>query len=446
MTQLFSNNANTLLDATITAGATSLAVSAGDGAEFQAPTDGDFELITLSDGTNIEVLKVTARSTDTFTVVRGQEGTTPFAFVAGAIVEGRVTADTLAGLRRANKNLVIGGDFHLNPWQRGVSFTSVAAATYTADRFEYDKVGAMVHDVSKAADAPLIAEAGVFTQNSLLVDCTTIDAAIAAGDFATIGTKLEGYDFTRIAQRKFTVSFWHKHTKTGVYCVAFRNSGADRSFAAEYTQAVSDTWERSTVTVDASPSAGTWDYVNGVGLEVTFALAAGTTFHTTADAWQTGNFLATVNQVNACDNVANNFKIALIQVEAGDTATDFEQRTFSEELELCQRYFQKSYDQGVAPGTSSVIPLQVSWKDTTTSAIGGTTVTFPVVMRAVPTSVVYDFVGNSGKFTTLDASANRTNNGTINQTTVSQSRLTVRTFATASVAGLEFQYTVDAEL
>lgn len=350
MTQLFSNNASTLLDATITAGATSLTVSTGDGAEFQSPTDSDFELITLSEGANIEIMKVTARSGDVFTVVRGEEGTTGFAFTAGAVVEARATADTLAGLRRANKNLVIGGDFHTNPWQRGVSFISVATEDYTADRFEYRKAGVMVHDVSKAADAPTVAEAGIFTQNSILLDCTTIDASIAAGDFTIIGTRIEGYDWSRIAQRKFTISFWHKHTKTGIYCVAFRNAGSDRSFVAEYTQAVTDTWERSTITVDASPSAGTWDYVNGIGLNVTFALAAGTTFHTTAGVWQTGSFLATANQVNGVDNVANNFRLALIQIEAGDVATDFEQRAFAEELALSQRYFEKSYDTAVASG------------------------------------------------------------------------------------------------
>lgn len=392
MPQLFSNNASTLLDATITAGATSLTVSTGDGAEFQSPTDGDFELITLSEGANIEVMKVTARSGDVFTVVRGREGTTGFAFTAGAIVEGRVTANTLAGLRRANKNLIIGGDSHTNPWQRGTSFISVANGDYTADRFQYQKVGVMVHDVTKAADAPTLAEAGIFTQNSILVDCTTIDASIAAGDFTTLGTKIEGYDFTRIAQRKFTISFWHKHTKTGIYCVAFRNAGSDRSFVAEYTQTVTDTWERSTVTVDASPSAGTWDYINGIGLNVTFALAAGTTFHTTAGAWQTGNFIATANQVNACDDVANNFRLALIQIEAGGVATDFEQRSFEEEVSLSQRYYWKTFSPSVVPAQNTGDRVGCIALTSHQSLANTAFVSFvhPVIMRTVPTIVTYN--------------------------------------------------------
>lgn len=446
MTQLFSNNANTLLDATITAGATSLTVSTGDGAEFQSPTDGDFELITLSDGVNIEIMKVTARSSDVFTVVRGQEGTAAFAFVAGAIVEGRVTADTLAGLRRANKNLIIGGDFHTNPWQRGVSFISVADGDYTADRFEYRKVGVMVHDITKAVDAPTVAEAAIFTQNSLLVDCTTIDASIAAGDFTTIGTKIEGYDWSRIAQRKFTISFWHKHTKTGIYCVAFRNAGSDRSFVAEYTQAVSDTWERSTVTVDASPSAGTWDYVNGIGLNVTFALAAGTTFHTTADAWQTGNFFATVNQVNACDDVANNFRLALIQIEAGGVATGFEGRAFSEELDLCLRYFEKSYDAGVAPGTVTTNgAIYVNMRSSFLPQIS-TTKTKP--KRAAPTVAIFSV--NSG---TVALMAEFTSAGTFVADRaavvlfIGTEAFSVNGTGTATTNNLvRYQYTADAEL
>lgn len=106
MAQLFSNNADTLLDATITAVATSITVSAGDGALFTSPTGGDFELVTLVEGTNIEIVKMTARTTDTLTVVRAQEGTTGFAFTAGATVSARTTAATLDALREARAGLL----------------------------------------------------------------------------------------------------------------------------------------------------------------------------------------------------------------------------------------------------------------------------------------------------------------------------------------------------
>jgi hypothetical protein len=47
------------------------------------------------------IVKVTARSTDTFTIVRGQEGTTPSAFTGGDKVELRITAATMSSAAQA---------------------------------------------------------------------------------------------------------------------------------------------------------------------------------------------------------------------------------------------------------------------------------------------------------------------------------------------------------
>ena len=92
---LFTNNAITTLASAITNSATSLTVAAAAGARFPTPTSPDFFYATLIEGANIEVVKVTARSTDTFTIVRGQDGTTGTAFGIGARVELRVNAALL---------------------------------------------------------------------------------------------------------------------------------------------------------------------------------------------------------------------------------------------------------------------------------------------------------------------------------------------------------------
>lgn len=95
-----SNNASSRLAANITAAATSLSVTPGDGAEFPSLSAGQFFMATLvkSDGTT-EVVKVTARTTDTFTIVRAAEAvagvTTAYAFSAGDKVEARLTAGSL---------------------------------------------------------------------------------------------------------------------------------------------------------------------------------------------------------------------------------------------------------------------------------------------------------------------------------------------------------------
>lgn len=249
------------------------------------------------------------------------------------------------------KNALINGDFQV--WQAGTSFAAMASSQYMADNWKYVNVGTMVHTGSQSSDVPTIAEAGRKIPYSLLIDCTTADASIAAGDYCMAATYVEGYDFVYIAGVGLCHQFWHKHTKAGTYCVGYVNGVGDRSFVREYTQAVSDTWELATVLIDASPSAGTWNYTNGVGMVVCFVLAAGTDFQTAAGAWQTGNYFATANQVNACDDVANNFRLAGVQLEKGSVATAFDVRTFNDELLLCQRYYEKTFDYDTTPANAS---------------------------------------------------------------------------------------------
>ena len=91
---LFTNNAATTLASSILVGATSLTVAAGQGALFPTLAGSAYFYCTLSNtaGTTIEIVKVTARSTDTFTIVRAQDNTTASAFSAGDKVELRLTA------------------------------------------------------------------------------------------------------------------------------------------------------------------------------------------------------------------------------------------------------------------------------------------------------------------------------------------------------------------
>ena len=106
LTQLFSNNAVSLLTAPITATSTSLTVIPGSGALYPQPTgDGsDYFLITLEDqsATVREIIKVTARVGDTlyFSLAdRGLEGTTARSWSCSSghdtLVDHRITAETL---------------------------------------------------------------------------------------------------------------------------------------------------------------------------------------------------------------------------------------------------------------------------------------------------------------------------------------------------------------
>ena len=100
MSQLFANNAYSALGSSILIGATSLTLASGTGSRFPTPSGGDYFLLTLADTSGgsesaWEIVKVTARSVDTLTIERAQEGTTARAWASGVPVDLRVTAGSI---------------------------------------------------------------------------------------------------------------------------------------------------------------------------------------------------------------------------------------------------------------------------------------------------------------------------------------------------------------
>lgn len=96
MPVLYTNNAVSTLSASITNVATSFSVASGHGARFPSISGGDYFYATLVDSAgNIEIVRVTARATDTFTVTRGQDGTTARAYSVGDRVDLRITKSML---------------------------------------------------------------------------------------------------------------------------------------------------------------------------------------------------------------------------------------------------------------------------------------------------------------------------------------------------------------
>jgi hypothetical protein len=90
------NNAVGYLAVAISASDVGLVLEAGNGAVFPTLTGDEFFYATLvSPLGTYEIVKVTARIGDTFTVVRAQEGTAAASFAAGALLEQRVTAASI---------------------------------------------------------------------------------------------------------------------------------------------------------------------------------------------------------------------------------------------------------------------------------------------------------------------------------------------------------------
>ena len=102
MTVLFANLAGATLAAAITNSATAIALSAGEGALFPSPTTDQWFPLVLQAASNpatYEIVRATARSGDTLTIVRAQEGTTALSFNAGDLAQNRVTMASLEGLQ-----------------------------------------------------------------------------------------------------------------------------------------------------------------------------------------------------------------------------------------------------------------------------------------------------------------------------------------------------------
>ena len=102
----FTNNAATSLASGITNVATSLTVASGKGALFPTLSGGDVFYATLANSSGVvEIVQVTARTTDTFTIVRGQDGTTAVAWNTGDKVELRPTAVSMTAMAQKANNL-----------------------------------------------------------------------------------------------------------------------------------------------------------------------------------------------------------------------------------------------------------------------------------------------------------------------------------------------------
>lgn len=302
--------------------------------------------------------------------------------------------DSLVG-----NNLIINGD--MNIAQRGTSFSTSLSSAYTLDRWQYRKtVGStMALSISKDSDAPTFAQSGQYFSSSLRMNLTIPQDSLSAGHAFLIEQKIEGYNFAKIAFKAFTLSFWVKSTTIGIRTISFRNSLSDRSYVSEYTINAANTWERKVITVSASPSSGTWDYGTGVGLVVTFSLACGSTFQTTKDTWQTGNFFGTAAAGNGVATGSTDFRITGVMLNEGVEALPFSLAggNLTGELQLCQRYYEKSYNIEINPGASTTVGANAFSGNSVNNIIS----TIGMVRkRGIPVVVTYQTGGTSGYGTT----------------------------------------------
>lgn len=236
------------------------------------------------------------------------------------------------------RNLLINGNF--DSWPEGLTgFTGSHTAAMTHHGYSLDSGALSVEGT--AATKP-----NNNCQYVHLVSTTTGEATLTAAEHSHVLQRVEGYDFVPFIGRKATLSFWVRASVPGIYSIAFRNDNTcDRSYVTEYTINQSNTWERKVVRVIFDYSGGNWNYTTGIGLQVSWTQACGTTYATaTIDEWVTGNYIASTNQVNNVATTGNTFYISQCQLELGRKATPIEHIDVSIRGRLLRRYYQTFYN------------------------------------------------------------------------------------------------------
>ena len=326
--------------------------------------------------------------------------------------DGTCTANITNNL--SNRNKVINGAMAVH--QRASSVTGITGSGYyTADRMQLVLANGGTWTNTISTDTP-----DGFA-DSYKLDCTTADASLGADDLVVFRHVIEAQNLQDFAKgtssaKSFTVSFYIKTNKTGTYVLELLDDANSRQVSKSYT--VSNTnWNRYTITFPADTS-GAIANTNAAGLYVTFWLAAGTnwTSGTQQTSWGSITKANRVNglNVNIADNTSNEWLITGIQLEVDNTgsgvATDFEHRSFGQELALCQRYFYAhSGGNPTVNGSNSSTPdtvLGTGACQSTTSV--SSDIQLPVPMRAVPT--LYSTVTGSTRYRLNSAGAN-TNSG-----------------------------------
>ena len=250
-----------------------------------------------------------------------------------------ITNGQLSGRR----NLFYNGNFQC--WQRSTSETGLGASSgyFTADRWKTD-IGAT--------------SAGRFTMNrtagdpdgfnyGLVINCTTTDTSIAAGEFLLVQQRFEGQDLQHLKKgtsgaETTILSFYAKvvGSATDIVVEVFDNDNA-RHICKKFT--LTTEFQRYYFTIPGD-TTGSLDQDNAQSMTVSFCLHSGSTYTggTLPTSWAANS---NTNRFVGVDSIfastSNEFYLAGVQWEVGSQATPFEHRSFGEEERLCHRYYQK---------------------------------------------------------------------------------------------------------
>ena len=288
-----------------------------------------------------------------------------------------LAADIVAGdtaARAGRKNLIINGSMQIS--QRGTSFTGMTSSgTYGLDRYSHSIASAGTWSITKSSNAP----SGFASSHRAEV---TTAGLSGTGSYISLSYKIEAQDLQSLGYgtsgaKTSAISFWVKSSNIGNYSVWLYKYDGGRTISKTVTIDTANTWEHKSVVIDADTTGAIAnDNTSGILLRLYYAAGSDYTSGTQQTNWGSGGDACDSSQVNLASTIGNYIEITGLQLEVGSVATDFEHRSYGEELALCQRYYHY-----VNQGNEQFNHIGSNY--TTSNCYFK--VQFPVTMRANPT-------------------------------------------------------------
>ena len=284
--------------------------------------------------------------------------------------------------------------------QRGTSFSYAhdgTAAAYNLDRFKFtmrtyaDEYDCTVAQVTDAPDG---------FSNSLKLTTGTAESAVGSDEYYVLFQGIEAQNLQHLQHgtsnaKSITVSFYVKSSITGTFGFSiYKPDNTAQVIAKTYTINSANTWEKKTITIEGDTGQSI-DNDNNGGMYVYWLIGAGTDFNSGASTTTWANYGSgtTWFQASATNNVVTTagatFQLTGVQVEVGD-ATDFEHRSFDDELDRCKRYYQKSFAYETAPANDIRGSREAEMPPSDSVSYAGAVVFLEKTMRAVPTCAAYN--------------------------------------------------------
>ena len=355
------------------------------------------------------------------------------------------------------KNLVINGAMKIA--QRGTSSTSNLYATVDRFRFAYSGVdenptNAQV-DVASGTTPytlgfrkALKVTNGNQTSGAGSADRIAWEYRIEAQDIAC-----SGWNYVS-ASSNITLSFWIKSSVAQTFYFYLETADGTAQIYSMSTGALSaDTWTKVTKTIPGNSNLQ-FDNNNDIGLKLQFMYYTGTDY---TDNSQSLNTWGTYSSASRSPDQTTTWyttndstlEITGLQLEVGDSATDFEHKTFAEEMISCERYFQTSFEAGQAPTNGVAKCIYNDGRPYSSSYISGFGCDYRTEMRATPSVQFYTSDnGNSSTANTVSGyNGSSWNAYSVNtQTSSNAKKVTFDGNWHSGITLYQFNYKADAEL